>query len=79
MIDIPESEGDPVVIRVVLQPLVAWLWIGGGLMAFGTFLAAFPGRRRDPTQPTSAPLHDEPDPVVPPAPTERTDEPVGVS
>jgi len=40
----PEGE---VVLAVVVQPLVMWLWIGGGLMAVGTFLAALPlGRRR---------------------------------
>ncbi|HEY3142582.1 MAG TPA: heme lyase CcmF/NrfE family subunit [Acidimicrobiales bacterium] len=48
--------GDPVVLRVIVQPLIAWLWIGGGVMAFGTLLAAFPGRRRDPLRPVSEPL-----------------------
>ena len=56
LIEIPESPSDPVVIRVVLQPLVTWLWIGGIMMAVGTALAAFPGRRRQPTAPTSEPL-----------------------
>ena len=55
LLEIPESPSDPVVIRVVLQPLVTWLWIGGIMMAVGTALAAFPGRRRRPTQPTSEP------------------------
>jgi cytochrome c biogenesis factor len=27
---------------------VVWLWIGGGVMAAGTALAAWPGRRRRP-------------------------------
>jgi cytochrome c-type biogenesis protein CcmF len=31
-----------------------WLWIGGGVMAAGTVLAAFPGRRRSPLDPVSA-------------------------
>ncbi|MET0144474.1 MAG: heme lyase CcmF/NrfE family subunit [Ilumatobacteraceae bacterium] len=44
-------------IRVFIKPLILWLWIGGGLMAFGTLLAAFPGsRRRLPTDPVSAPI-----------------------
>ncbi|MGK2929690.1 MAG: heme lyase CcmF/NrfE family subunit [Acidimicrobiales bacterium] len=82
LLGIPEGEDDPVVIRVVLQPLVSWLWIGGILMAVGTALAAFPGGRRQPTQPTSEPVHGDPEPA--PAPTEergdeRRDEPVGVS
>ena len=60
LLELPEDESDPVIIRVVLQPLVTWLWIGGGLMAFGTALAAFPGKRRRPTEPTSAPVGDDP-------------------
>jgi len=68
LLDVPDEEGDPAVVRVVIQPLVTWLWIGGGVMAVGTVLAAFPGRRRRPTEPTSA-LEDvdapapEPEPV----------------
>ncbi|MEZ5265782.1 MAG: cytochrome c-type biogenesis CcmF C-terminal domain-containing protein [Acidimicrobiales bacterium] len=55
------GEDGVAVIRVIVQPLVVWLWIGGALMAVGTVLAAFPGRRRRPTDPVSAPAHrDEP-------------------
>jgi cytochrome c-type biogenesis protein CcmF len=61
LLDVPEEPGDPVVIRVVIQPLVTWLWIGGGVMGLGTALAAFPGKRRRPTQPTSE-SSDAPDP-----------------
>ena len=48
-------------IKVFIKPLVLWLWIGGGLMAIGTLLAAFPGRRRRPTAATSALLPDRSD------------------
>jgi cytochrome c-type biogenesis protein CcmF len=48
--------GDTIGLRVIVQPLVVWLWIGGILMFVGTSLAAFPGRRRDPTDPVSAPV-----------------------
>ena len=41
-------------IKVFIKPLILWLWIGSGLMAVGTALAAFPGKRRKPTDPTSA-------------------------
>ncbi|HAS11434.1 MAG TPA: hypothetical protein DCS55_13115, partial [Acidimicrobiaceae bacterium] len=54
LLDVPQEPGDPAVIRVVIQPLVTWLWIGGGVMALGTALAAFPGNRRRPTRPTSS-------------------------
>jgi cytochrome c-type biogenesis protein CcmF len=51
---------DVVVLRVIIQPLIVWLWIGGLLMFAGTFLAAFPGRRRrDPLDATSAPITQE--------------------
>lgn len=43
-------------IKVFIKPLIIWLWIGGLLMGLGTILAAFPGRRRRPTDPTSAPI-----------------------
>ena len=56
---VPDAEMDDgrgsTVVRVTVQPLVAWLWIGGAVMAVGTALAALPGagsptgraRRRD--------------------------------
>ena len=43
-------------IKIFIKPMISWLWIGTGLMAIGTFLAAFPGRRRRPTDATSAPV-----------------------
>ena len=43
-------------IKVFVKPMIVWIWIGGGLMAVGTVLAMFPGRRRKPTDPVSAPV-----------------------
>jgi cytochrome c-type biogenesis protein CcmF len=52
--DPPVAGSDRVVIRVFTKPMILWLWIGGLLMAVGTVLAAFPGkRRRDPLAPVS--------------------------
>jgi cytochrome c-type biogenesis protein CcmF len=59
LLAVPEGDDEAVVLRVIVQPLVLWLWVGGILMAFGTLLAAFPGRRRDPTDPVSAPVPDD--------------------
>ena len=73
LLEPPENPDDPVVIRVVLQPLVTWLWIGGGLIAIGTALAAFPGRRRRPTDPTSA--SDPEQDLSPEPPSDTTDRP----
>ncbi|HEX8803952.1 MAG TPA: heme lyase CcmF/NrfE family subunit, partial [Acidimicrobiales bacterium] len=68
---------DQVVIRVIVQPLVTWLWIGGAVMALGTALAAFPGRRRNPIDPVSAPVpgDDEARTEPEPAPVVARDEP----
>ena len=53
---LPEEGGDEVLLRVVVQPLILWLWVGGAVMALGTILAAWPGSRRRPTDPASAVL-----------------------
>ncbi len=41
-------------VKIFIKPLILWMWLGGGLMALGTVLAAFPGKRRRPVAPTSA-------------------------
>ncbi len=48
--------GSSVVIGVVVQPLVTWMWVGGTLLVVGTILSAVPGRRRRPTDPVSRPV-----------------------
>jgi len=68
---LPEEGSDTVTLRVIIQPMALWLWIGGGVMALGTLLAAWPGRRRRrPTDPVSAPVPIEnvPEPVAVAAP-----------
>jgi cytochrome c-type biogenesis protein CcmF len=52
---------------VIIQPLATWLWIGGGVMAGGTVLAAWPGQRRRPTDPVSSPLPGVESPEADPA------------
>jgi cytochrome c-type biogenesis protein CcmF len=64
LVSAPRQPGDPAVIGVVVQPLVVWLWVGGGLMAVGTVLAAVSGRRkRRAPQPVEAPPHRVAEPV----------------
>jgi len=76
----PPGDGDAVTLRVIIEPLAVWMWIGGGVIAFGVFLAAFPGRRRDPLDPVSAPVRaaapSEPEPERVADPVEP--QPVGV-
>ncbi|MEM7141067.1 MAG: cytochrome c-type biogenesis CcmF C-terminal domain-containing protein [Actinomycetota bacterium] len=55
----PDDGTDSVLLRVTVQPLIVWLWVGGLVMAVGTLLAVVPGKRRQPTAPVSAPAVDE--------------------
>ena len=51
---------DPAVgLRVIVQPMVTWLWVGGFIMVIGTALSLFPGRRRNPLDAVSAPASIE--------------------
>ena len=54
VVRLPSETGGNLVLRVTVQPLILWLWVGGAVMLAGAVLAAFPGRRRRPTDPTSA-------------------------
>jgi cytochrome c biogenesis factor len=46
LISAPTGANGTAVIGINVQPLVAWLWIGGGVIALGALLAATPERRR---------------------------------
>ncbi len=48
------DDGQTIFLRVTIQPLIVWLWIGGFVMAAGTLLAIVPGNRLSPTAPVSA-------------------------
>ena len=53
LLAVPDGPG-PTIVRVTVQPLVYWLWVGGGVMAVGTLLAAVPGGRRRDDAPVEA-------------------------
>ncbi|MBX3312927.1 MAG: heme lyase CcmF/NrfE family subunit [Actinobacteria bacterium] len=77
MLSVTDPPGDgTVAVKVIVQPLIVWLWIGGAVMAIGSLMAAFPGRRRRPIDPVSAPI-----PAAGPVrrPDEDQREPVGAS
>jgi cytochrome c-type biogenesis protein CcmF len=60
------TETGQVTLRVQINPMVLWLWIGGGIMALGTVLALLPARRRDVLpERTRAIVSDEPELVEP--------------
>ena len=83
LVSSPEEGQTAAVIGVNVQPLVVWLWIGGGIMAFGTLLAGWPGRRRRPAggpQSADDQAHTEPPPAgddSPSAPAQGPPVPVG--
>ena len=39
-------ENDSATFKVLVNPLVVWLWIGGGIMVLGTIIVVLPDRRR---------------------------------
>jgi cytochrome c-type biogenesis protein CcmF len=47
---------DAITLRVIIEPLAVWMWIGGMIIGLGTLLAAWPGQRRNPIDPVSAPI-----------------------
>ncbi len=68
----PPDAGGAVNVRVIIEPLAVWMWIGGAIMGIGAALSAWPGRRRNPLDPVSSPV-----PIEHPAPPpeEEPDEP----
>ena len=39
-------DGSNATIRAIYQPLVPWIWFGGGVVVFGAFVAGWPTARR---------------------------------
>ncbi len=50
----PGSASDEIGLRVIVQPMVMWVWIGGMVMVGGTALALVPARVRTGSEPTTA-------------------------
>ena len=46
-----EAEAAPVTFRVIVDPLVTWIWIGGLIALLGALVALWPARRRGPAAP----------------------------
>jgi cytochrome c-type biogenesis protein CcmF len=41
-----QRDGSSATVHVWIQPFVAWIWIGGGIMAFGATIALIPSMKR---------------------------------
>jgi len=40
-----QQDGSNATIKVILEPLVPWIWLGGGIICLGAVLSAWPARR----------------------------------
>ncbi len=43
---VPDTSDGPIRLRVILHPMVSWLWAGGILMAIGSLLAVIPAKKK---------------------------------
>ena len=41
-----DPNGAHATIRAIVQPLVSWIWFGGGVVVLGALIGLFPARRR---------------------------------
>ena len=41
-----DEDGGVIGLQVIIEPMMIWLWIGGGIMGIGTLISAWPSRRR---------------------------------
>ena len=41
-----DEDGGVIGLQVIIEPMMIWLWIGGGIMGFGTLISAWPSRRK---------------------------------
>jgi cytochrome c-type biogenesis protein CcmF len=54
------NDGGRITLGVRVNPMIVWLWIGGGVIALGTILALAPRLRRRPRAPVAAPTAPHP-------------------
>jgi cytochrome c-type biogenesis protein CcmF len=50
-----EPDGTQATLSVVIEPLVTWIWLGGGIVALGSLIGLWPSRRKKPVRPEPAP------------------------
>ncbi len=64
LVSSPTNNGGRVTLGVAVNPMVVWLWIGGGVIVLGTALALVPGARRRKVPAVEPPVESrEPEPV----------------
>ena len=45
IVSLPEGDNPETVLRVTVQPMVLWLWVGGGIIGIGVVLCLWPKKR----------------------------------
>jgi cytochrome c-type biogenesis protein CcmF len=43
-----KPDGSDATIKVIVEPMVPWIWLGGGIICLGAMVSMFPARRRSP-------------------------------
>jgi len=43
-----KQDGSDATLKVIVEPLVPWIWVGGGILCLGAIISMFPTRRRSP-------------------------------
>jgi cytochrome c-type biogenesis protein CcmF len=50
-----KQDGSNATLKVIVEPMVPWIWLGGGIICLGAIISMFPARRRSPAW-ASAPV-----------------------
>jgi cytochrome c-type biogenesis protein CcmF len=50
-----KQDGSNVTVKVIWEPLVPWIWIGGMVVCLGAIIAAWPTRGRETVRPGAVP------------------------
>ncbi|HEX6939571.1 MAG TPA: heme lyase CcmF/NrfE family subunit [Longimicrobiales bacterium] len=69
-----ERDGSSATLQVVVEPMVFWIWLGGGIIGLGALVALWPQRRRRRTDAAASPAAAAAPPAPPresPAPAPR--------
>ena len=53
------NDGSNATLRVIVEPLVPWIWLGGGIICLGALISLWPTARR-----RAYAIQTEPEPVV---------------
>ncbi|MFP5354072.1 MAG: heme lyase CcmF/NrfE family subunit [Gemmatimonadota bacterium] len=62
-----KPDGSDATIKVIIEPLVPWIWLGGGIICLGAMISMLPTRRRSPAWMAATAVPDGR--AVPPVPS----------